>query len=240
MKSALSPLVALAVTARFVIGFQGVAAAFNEEDVNNLEFAKANNRTVTLGECSAGEKVTLNGGNNYHATQQVFYINAYPQAVYQGPKGYCVTALDRADYVPRPGIGAQKLFKHKVAWNEAREICMAEGGQLAAIDSAEKETVFRNWMANETIDGVWTGIHDFFEEGSWLNLAGERIAATSYYPWARNQPSSGANEHCGILWRLKTAAGISNARCDIKESFVCEISLCDASRLAGLLEKYRA
>lgn len=236
MKSALSPFVALAIAARFVFGFQAVAA-FVEEDVNNLEFAKASNRTVTLGECSA-EKVTLTGGNNYHATQQVFYINAYPQTVYQGPKGYCVTSLDRTDYVLRPGIGAQRLFKHKVAWNEAREICMAEGGQLAVVDSAEKEAVFRNWMANETVNGVWTGIHDFFEEGSWLNLAGERIALTSYYPWAKDQPSSGTNEHCGILWRLRTATGISNARCDIKQSFICEISLCDTSRLGRLLEKY--
>ncbi|XP_033338705.2 hemolymph lipopolysaccharide-binding protein [Megalopta genalis] len=236
MKSVSSPFVALAITAHFVFGFQDVAA-FDEEDVKNLEFAKANNRSVTLGECTA-EKVTLNGGNNYHATQQVFYINANPQTVFQGPRGYCVTTLDRNDYIPRPRIGAQKLFKHKVVWNEAREICMAEGGQLAVIDSAEKEAVFRNWMTNETIDGIWIGIHDFFEQGSWLDLAGERIASTSYYPWAKHQPSSEDNHRCGILWRTRTTAGISNARCDIRESFICEISLCDASRLVGSLEKY--
>lgn len=174
------------------------------------------------------DTLTITGRNIYHAAQQSFYINAFPNAVFRGPKSYCVTTLNRDDYVVRPGIGAHKLFKHKVTWNAAREICMREGGQLPIIDSRGKEAMFRSWMTNETLDGVWLGIHDLFEQGTWVTLAGEPIAAMSYYPWAKDEPNNWHDEqHCGILWARQKTEGISDASCAIKESFICEISLCE-------------
>lgn len=173
------------------------------------------------------ETVTINGRNIYHAEKQAFFVNAFQNTVFRGPRGYCVTTLGRNDYVVRPGIGAHKLLKHKVTWNAARVICMRDGGQLAVIDSAEKEAVFRSWMTQETVDAVWLGVHDLFDEGSWVTLSGEPLAEMSYYPWAKDEPNNWNTQNCGILSSKMATKGISDTSCDNKESFICEISLCD-------------
>ncbi|XP_076643425.1 C-type lectin-like isoform X7 [Halictus rubicundus] len=170
-----------------------------------------------------------NPANETLHVHNVVLLDELPQSMFKWPHGCCVNNFNRKDYVIRPGIGAHKLFKHKVPWNTAREICMREGGQLPMIDSAEKEAVFRSWMTNETLTGVWLGVHDLFEQGTWLTLSGERVATMSYYPWAEGEPNNWHEEqHCGVLWLKATAAGICDSKCTVKESFICEINLCEA------------
>ncbi|XP_076643419.1 C-type lectin lectoxin-Thr1-like isoform X1 [Halictus rubicundus] len=218
-------LTSVASVVLVVLFFEGGQAS--DVPLETSTIRDSNDQTNKTAECS--DTLTINGRNIYHAQQQAFYINAVPNTVFIGRKGYCVSTLERNDYVITPGIGAHKLFKHKVPWNTAREICMREGGQLPMIDSAEKEAVFRSWMTNETLTGVWLGVHDLFEQGTWVTLSGERVATMSYYPWAEGEPNNWHEEqHCGILWLKVKAAGICDTKCTIKESFICEINLCEA------------
>ncbi|XP_076278648.1 C-type lectin lectoxin-Thr1-like isoform X1 [Lasioglossum baleicum] len=219
-----SSLTSLASVALVVLFFGGGQTTDVILEASNIHFP--NDQSNKSAACP--DTVTINGRNVYHAEHQAFFVNAFSNMVFRGPKGYCVTTLERGDYVIRPGIGAHKLFKHKVTWNTAREICMRDGGQLAVIDSADKEAVFRSWMTNETLNGVWLGIHDLFEQGSWVTLTGEPVAAMTYYPWAKDEPNNWhENQHCGILWATLKTQGISDTSCTIKESFICEISLCE-------------
>lgn len=199
---------------------------FADTMMETLQLHNASDHHNDSGACA--DTITLNGKNIYHAVQQTFFVNTAAGSVYKGPTGYCVATLEKSDYVIRPGIGAHKLFKHKVTWNTAREICRRDGGHLAVVDSAEEERVFRSWMTNETLDGVWLGIHDLFEQGSWVTLAGDPVAAMSYYPWAQDEPNNWHDEqHCGILWLKLKTSGISDTACHLKQAFVCEISLCE-------------
>ncbi|XP_076643424.1 hemolymph lipopolysaccharide-binding protein-like isoform X6 [Halictus rubicundus] len=173
---------------------------------------------------SAGCPIPANETFHVH---NVVLVDELPHTMFKWPHGCCVNNFNRKDYVVTPGIGAHKLFQNEVTWNTAREICMQEGGQLAVINSAEKAAVFRSWASNETAHGVWIGIHDLFEQGKWVTVTGEPVAAMSYYPWAAGEPNNEFGvEHCAALWK-KHSDGIFDVPCSAKYSFICEINLCE-------------
>ena len=49
--------------------------------------------------------------------------------------------LIRDDYNHTPGIGSHKLHTDGKIWNDARKICIEEGGHLAIINSIDEEEV---------------------------------------------------------------------------------------------------
>ncbi|XP_076643427.1 hemolymph lipopolysaccharide-binding protein-like isoform X9 [Halictus rubicundus] len=173
---------------------------------------------------SAGCPIPANETFHVH---NVVLVDELPHTMFKWPHGCCVNNFNRKDYVVTPGIGAHKLFQNEVTWNTAREICMQEGGQLPVIDSQEKETLFRSWITNESLIGVWLGIHDQFEEGWWVTLTGELLSTMSYYPWAAQEPNdANGGEDCGVLSKTPNE-GINDFTCSGKLSYICEINLCD-------------
>ncbi|XP_076643428.1 salivary C-type lectin 2-like isoform X10 [Halictus rubicundus] len=142
------------------------------------------------------------------------------------PQGCCVNNLNRTDYVITPGVGAHKLFQNEVTWNRARDICVRDGAQLAVINSDAEEVLFRSWRSKNSLDGIWIGVHDLFQQDWWVTLTGEQLATMSYNIWAKNRPDNAKNrEHCGVLWD-DPAKGIDDCWCEHKYSFICEINLC--------------
>ncbi|XP_043249692.1 hemolymph lipopolysaccharide-binding protein-like isoform X1 [Colletes gigas] len=168
--------------------------------------------------------VNMNGQYNYQAGQQVFFINDWRRR--RGPKN-CVNFIERDDYEITVGIGAHKLHRRNVTWNQARKSCKAEGGQLAVINSESEERLFLNWMQKENSGRVWLGIHDQFEEGDWITLNEEPLSATGFEKWTTlwpNEPDNiGGNQNCGIL---ETLGGMDDIACDSHFSYICEINLC--------------
>ncbi|XP_033338704.2 C-type lectin lectoxin-Thr1 [Megalopta genalis] len=148
----------------------------------------------------------------------------------------CAPSLKRNDYVVTRGLGAHKLQRDKVSWNEARKACMMEGANLALLDSAEKEALFRGWMDKESLAGLWLGFHDLYEEGSWTTVTGEMVDGFAYYPWAKGEPDNwNRQEHCAILWAPRiNEFGADDYTCNHKAAFVCEINLCDSLGPLGL------
>ncbi|XP_076378566.1 hemolymph lipopolysaccharide-binding protein-like [Megalopta genalis] len=141
----------------------------------------------------------------------------------------CVPFLDRIDYVVTPGIGAHKIHRNRVTWNEARKICMEEGAHLAVLDSAKKEAQFQKWIDKETVVGLWLGFHDLFENGTWITVTGQFVDTLEYQPWSIGQPRSNYDKHCAMLFEIDgRGGGASTFKCKYRVMFICEINLCSA------------
>lgn len=66
----------------------------------------------------------MNGHNNYHVGQQIFYIYN------EQPLKQLPNSKERMDsYIVTPGKSAHKLHPRKLAWNKARQACIQEGGK---------------------------------------------------------------------------------------------------------------
>ncbi|XP_076378458.1 hemolymph lipopolysaccharide-binding protein isoform X2 [Megalopta genalis] len=135
--------------------------------------------------------------------------------------------LKTSDDVVRNGVAPLKLYKRLRTWNDARKTCQNDGGQLVVIDSAQKVAIVRSWLASESLEAIWVGFHDLFEEGSWTTVTGESVNALDYYPWANDQPDNQFGiQHCAVIWRLWLLDGVDDYRCDSKFAFVCENKSC--------------
>ncbi|XP_076643430.1 hemolymph lipopolysaccharide-binding protein-like isoform X12 [Halictus rubicundus] len=138
----------------------------------------------------------------------------------------CVTGLHRNDYTYTPGVGAHKFFKQAKSWNAARDACVRDGAQLVVINSNAEEALLRRLKSNNSVNSVWTGVHDYFQRGSWVTVVGEPLSSLGYNMWAQNRPRNNDNiERCGVLWNDQTK-GVDNTRCNWNFSFICEINLC--------------
>ncbi|XP_076643406.1 uncharacterized protein LOC143353744 isoform X2 [Halictus rubicundus] len=200
---------------------------------SSLNPAAGTTSTTTAAITDRPQTTNSEANNNPIVHSQARSTIGCPNNVVTGPKGYCVNNFNRAGYVVRPGMGAHKLFKHEVTWNKAREICMQEGAQLAVINSDAEEALFRTWRSDNSLGGVWIGVHDMFQEDWWVTTTGEPLAAMSYNLWAKDRPDNvGKKEHCGVLWN-EPAKGIDDCPCEWKYAFVCEINLCEDDEIVA-------
>ncbi|XP_076378451.1 C-type lectin domain family 4 member M-like [Megalopta genalis] len=71
-----------------------------------------------------------------------------------------------------------------------------KGGQLVVIDSAQKQAILRSRLARKSLQALWIGFHDLFEEGSWTTVTDELVDELDYYPWAKGEPNNSGN----IIW----------------------------------------
>ena len=201
----------------------------NLTDTINLsldDMKTVNSRETRATTDSVPSIVNMNGHFNYHAGQQVFFVNGPPDMLHKGTKG-CMSYLQRDDYVVTVGIGAHKLHKRKMKWNQARKSCMDEGGLLVIINSVEEEALLMNWAKREKVESTWLGVHDQFEEGDWVTLTGQTLDAAGYDKWSTvwpNQPDNyGGRQNCGVLTK---EGGIDDIECDLSFPYFCEINLC--------------
>ncbi|XP_078050604.1 salivary C-type lectin 2-like [Augochlora pura] len=138
----------------------------------------------------------------------------------------------KSDYFVEKAKWTFKLYKYRKTWNDARKFCVAKGGQLVVLDSAEKQATLRsrlvkaklNWLK---LKALWIGFHDLFEEGSWTTVTDELVDAFDYNPWAKDEPNNFNNlQHCAIIWRTNITDGVDDYRCDGKFAFACEKTSC--------------
>ncbi|XP_078051017.1 perlucin-like protein [Augochlora pura] len=206
-----------------------IAAAFDAEADDSEENVDANVYGLARSECPNRAACSLSDVslNTDEIGKQIYVITASGKA---GEKISCSPSLKRSDYVVTRGLGAHKLQRRRMSWNEARKTCLMEGANLAVLDSAEKGALFRDWIVKESLGSLWVGFHDLYEEGSWSTVTGEMVDAMSYSPWAMGEPDNwNRQEHCGILWAPhNNDFGLDDYTCNHKAAFVCEINLCDS------------
>lgn len=139
----------------------------------------------------------------------------------------CVPTLTRDDYAIEPNVGAYKFHHHLTSWFDARKTCLAEGAQLAVMDSPRKRDLFQQWRGESNHTSIWLGFHDLFEEGKWVTMTGESIDTIGYNPWAKDEPDGGIGGldfDCAMLF----SHGLGDWQCsDPLEGFICEINLCE-------------
>ena len=88
----------------------------------------------------------------------------------------------------------------KQNWFEARRSCDLYGGQLAEIESADKNTAIAVAKTSAGItDAVWFGLNDIATEDTfvWASTGQE----TNYTDWRTGEPNNhGAGEDCIGIW----------------------------------------
>ncbi|XP_039456452.1 C-type lectin domain family 4 member E-like [Oreochromis aureus] len=81
------------------------------------------------------------------------------------------------------------VSKNSASWDAARKDCRDRGADLVVINSPEE----KNFLSTITTEGVWIGLNDKEEEGTWKWVDGTPL--TLMY-WATEQPNNGGEEDC--------------------------------------------
>ena len=88
-----------------------------------------------------------------------------------------------------------------ISWEDARDKCAQMGGRLAVINDEAEFNMVMEAVKNTNATRLWIGCFKF--DGAIVWIDGE---ASSYYPWAANEPSGygstdGASEDYIMLWK---------------------------------------
>ncbi|MCI6190597.1 MAG: peptidoglycan DD-metalloendopeptidase family protein, partial [Clostridium sp.] len=78
-------------------------------------------------------------------------------------------------------------YDYSMAWEVAEEYCKNKGGNLAIIDSKEKNDVISNLIKDGTKDGYFLGASDKYDEGNWKWING---ASLDYTNWLEGEPNN--------------------------------------------------
>jgi len=165
-------------------------------------------------ELSKKPAITMNGHNNYHVGQQIFYV--YDSLFFKR-----LLPNNKANYNVTSDMSAHKLSSHKLSWNKARMACIQDGGHLAIVNSDSEEKILLQLMAEKSIDRTWLGVHDLYEEGDWVTVNNEALEDTGYVKWHGNEPNNwGGDQNCGALIK---EGGMDDVECNTVYFFFCEI-----------------
>lgn len=86
-----------------------------------------------------------------------------------------------------------EFFENAVTWEKAEEICKLKGGNLVTITSNLENILIQEAAKELSLDYIWLGSTDYFEESIWKWNTQEEFIYTN---WANNQPDNiGNNEN---------------------------------------------
>ncbi|KAM7410991.1 hypothetical protein PAMA_021117 [Pampus argenteus] len=98
--------------------------------------------------------------------------------------------------------------------------CIALGGNLASIRTADDYTILREIAKNVTGKDTtaWLGGYDAVKEGAWKWSDGSSFNFTG---WFRIEPNNYANrEHC-MEMNFREKDYVNDNRCSLRSSFIC-------------------
>lgn len=115
------------------------------------------------------------------------------------------------------------------SWQEARDFCKRQGGDLAVINSREKNLVISE-LINKYADlmgpvvpftGFWIGLRDVDDEGTWKWLDGTPLTDSF---WNIGEPNNQGNEDCAATYRRSNPFFAWNdAPCSHGLKWICEM-----------------
>lgn len=130
-----------------------------------------------------------------------------------------------------PGIGTHKIYRHAEAWQDARNICKEDGGDLAVINSEAEAQVLVELMAkshphfdSDDLNYVLIGFDDIHHNGKYVTVDGKSLKEAGYEKWARGEPNNGKGsiEDCGSMFK---DGRLNDMPCWKKCGFVCELNI---------------
>ncbi|XP_046751788.1 hemolymph lipopolysaccharide-binding protein-like [Diprion similis] len=118
------------------------------------------------------------------------------------------------------GFGvAYKFYKNRLPWDKAQDICIADGGSLAVIDSFQKMEVATVLM--ETGAYPWVGFHRIFDNTEWIDV--KTGLPTVAIPWRSDSGVFDLARKCVAMYPDRT--GLYAERCNILYPFICEVPI---------------
>ncbi|XP_070776968.1 CD209 antigen-like protein C [Enoplosus armatus] len=111
------------------------------------------------------------------------------------------------------------------SWQKARDFCQMYGGNLAVIDTKDKENLTVNYLihnqdSSNQMMGYWIGLRDVHKEGTWKWLDGTRLVE-GY--WNDGEPNNVNNEDCAVVYPRKNFFKAWNdVKCEAKQKWICE------------------
>ncbi len=152
------------------------------------------------------------------------------------PKASNIDDTDLSLQASQTSTTRYQLFVSNLSWEEAADYCMALGGHLVTIDSADEEGIIESMAEQAGVTFVWLGGYTSYNDagsmfGHWVT--GEPFGYTN---WTTGEPSKddldGTAERYIVLWYLKAYGGwawndtrndpVSAGHYKDKLAFVCE------------------
>ncbi|XP_056249289.1 CD209 antigen-like protein E [Seriola aureovittata] len=114
-------------------------------------------------------------------------------------------------------------------WHQARQFCINQGGDLAILDTTEKNVAVNSLINNYhdssrfiSLNGYWIGLRDIDEEGTWKWLDGRRM--TEGY-WNDGEPNNQDNEDCAATYpKNNPFKSWNDAPCGYSLKWICEMA----------------
>ncbi|XP_044023305.1 perlucin-like protein isoform X2 [Siniperca chuatsi] len=111
------------------------------------------------------------------------------------------------------------------SWQKARNFCQMYGGDLAVIDTKDKENSTVNLLIHKkdpskSLAGFWIGLRDVHEEGTWKWLDGTTLVE-GY--WNDGEPNDVNNEDCAAVYpRENFFKAWNDVGCANAMKWICE------------------
>ena len=83
-----------------------------------------------------------------------------------------------------------------IVWSDARQLCLASGGDLATFTSLEEYDLMYSTITSSPF--CWLGYNDIEKEGTWVWTDGNNSTFTN---WDYGEPNSFGNQNCSWTWR---------------------------------------
>uniref|UniRef100_A0A3P8RNU6 C-type lectin domain-containing protein n=1 Tax=Amphiprion percula TaxID=161767 RepID=A0A3P8RNU6_AMPPE len=110
-------------------------------------------------------------------------------------------------------------------WQNSREFCQMHGGDLAVIDTKDKQNTTVNYlMSHHDLSqqhvGYWIGLRDLQEEGTWKWLDGTELVE-GY--WRDGEPNDVGNEDCAKVVVVENFfKSWNDLSCGASQKWICE------------------
>ena len=107
-----------------------------------------------------------------------------------------VAPTSGCDAISDEGTCYSYFISTGINWQDARDICLAWGGDLATVTSLEENTLMYNTITAG--DDCWMGLSDINNENTFVWADG---SSSTYRYWRIGQPSNGEGvEDCVGTW----------------------------------------
>ncbi|XP_076467238.1 lactose-binding lectin l-2-like [Babylonia areolata] len=120
----------------------------------------------------------------------------------------------------RYGNSCYLYFHEPYTFFEAKVTCDIAQAHLVEIDSEGENNFIKNMGVASHGTGVWLGLEDFQEEGSfqWVNS----LTKPTFTKWLPGEPNDAAHTEDCVYMVIDAVGHWSDRSCETRFSFVCE------------------
>jgi len=114
-----------------------------------------------------------------------------------------------------------RILAAAVNQSTGRANCLAAGGRLALVSTAEEMSALQAYMQQQgVIEMLWVDGTDAVTEGVWLTDSGDVM---SYMGFTVNEPNGGVEENCIVIFKTDIAFHVTDVPCDYSNVYsFCE------------------